>query len=131
MSMRSMFLNSEQFLSFSLNCLSITVLSTSDEIIQVTALLVMWEYELPNYNPPPKNPKTNPPTLEVKYFTRNSRKPLIQLPLLVNHFKEQTVSRKYKNIQEVCLFQMAPVIAVVSVCYDLLFNHLGLAASGR
>lgn len=80
---------------------------------------------------PPKKPQTNPPTVEVKYFTRNGRKPLIQLPLLVKHSKQQTMFRKYKNIQEVCLLQMAPVIAVVSVCYDLSFNHLGLAASGK
>lgn len=48
MSMKSMFLNSKQFLSFSLNCLSITVLSTSDEVIRVTAVLAMWDYELLN-----------------------------------------------------------------------------------
>lgn len=78
--------------SFSLlvGTLSLPVLSTSRKFkLQLFCSCGNTNFQITTFLP-----KTNPPSLEVRYFTRNNRKPLSPLPLLVNHSKEQTVSRE-------------------------------------
>lgn len=53
LSVRSMSWNSGQLLRFSWN--SVLNCAINLQEIQVTALLFMWEYKLPNYNLPTKN----------------------------------------------------------------------------
>lgn len=50
---------------------------------------------------------------------------------MANHSKR---ANYFQGIQEQArswTSHMAPMITVVSACYDLLYNHLGLAAPGR
>lgn len=88
----------------------------------------------PTQNQPPTAAKkeTKPNLLEQgvkkKYFARNNRRPLIQLHLMVKHSKR---ANYFQEQARSWTFQMAPMITVVSACYDLLYNHLGLAAPGR